>query len=92
MGLTANLVTGVWVGGEDRSIHFRNWVLGQGAKTAMPIWIDFMEKVYADPIRPLEKSKFTRPRQALPISLDCRNYLYTPSKKDSARSTLEDIF
>ena len=48
MGVTQKLVTGVWVGGDDRSIHFRNISLGQGAKMAMPAFSKFMEKVYAD--------------------------------------------
>ncbi|MFD1816754.1 penicillin-binding protein 1A [Pseudarcicella hirudinis] len=48
MGATQNLVTGVWVGGDDRSIHFRNINLGQGAKMAMPAFGLFMDKVYAD--------------------------------------------
>jgi penicillin-binding protein 1A len=48
MGVTQKLVTGVWVGGDDRSIHFRNIQLGQGAKMAMPAFTKFMEKVYED--------------------------------------------
>ena len=48
MGATQNLVAGVWVGGDDRSIHFRNIALGQGARMAMPAYGMFMDKVYAD--------------------------------------------
>lgn len=48
IGITKDLVTGVWVGGEDRSIHFRTSELGEGSKTALPIFGTFMEKVYAD--------------------------------------------
>jgi penicillin-binding protein 1A len=48
MGVTQKLVTGIWVGGDDRSIHFRNIQLGQGAKMAMPAFTKFMEKVYSD--------------------------------------------
>lgn len=48
MGVTQKLVAGVWVGGDDRSIHFRTLALGQGAKMAMPAYAKFMEKVYAD--------------------------------------------
>ncbi len=48
MGMTQKLVAGVWVGGEDRSIHFRNINLGQGARMALPIYMNFMEKVYQD--------------------------------------------
>jgi penicillin-binding protein 1A len=48
IGITKDLVAGVWVGGEDRSIHFRTSDLGEGSKTALPIFGTFMEKVYAD--------------------------------------------
>jgi penicillin-binding protein 1A len=48
MGLTPNLVGGAWVGGDDRSIHFDDMSLGQGASMALPIYGLFMQKVYAD--------------------------------------------
>ncbi|MFA5046451.1 MAG: transglycosylase domain-containing protein [Paludibacter sp.] len=49
MGYTPSLVSGVWVGGEDRSIHFDNIAQGQGATMALPIWALYMRKVLADP-------------------------------------------
>lgn len=49
MGFTPSLVSGVWVGGEDRSIHFDNIAEGQGASMALPIWALYMKKVLADP-------------------------------------------
>lgn len=49
MGFTPKLVSGVWVGGEDRSIHFDNMAEGQGASMALPIWALYMKKVLADP-------------------------------------------
>lgn len=48
MGVTPNLVSGAWVGGENRSIHFNNITLGQGANMALPIWALYMKKVYND--------------------------------------------
>ena len=48
MGFTPSLVSGCWVGGEDRDIHFDRMVYGQGASMALPIWADYMNKVYAD--------------------------------------------
>ena len=48
VGFTPSLVSGVWVGGEDRSIHFDNMTAGQGANMALPIWSIYMQKVYAD--------------------------------------------
>jgi penicillin-binding protein 1A len=49
MGLTSNLVTGTWVGGDDRSIHFRSGAYGEGSKTALPIFGRYMTKVVNDP-------------------------------------------
>ena len=48
IGFTPQLVTGCWVGGEDRDIHFDSMNMGQGATMALPIWAIFMKKVYAD--------------------------------------------
>ena len=48
MGFTPQLVSGVWVGGEDRDIHFDSMRMGQGATMALPIWAYFMKKVYRD--------------------------------------------
>ena len=48
VGFTPSLVSGVWVGGEDRSIHFDNMSAGQGANMALPIWSIYMQKVFAD--------------------------------------------
>lgn len=48
MGVTPQLVSGCWVGGEDRDIHFSSTNTGQGAAVALPIWAIFMKKVYAD--------------------------------------------
>ena len=44
IGITKDLVAGAWVGGDERSIRFREWILGQGARTARPIWENFMLK------------------------------------------------
>lgn len=48
MGFTPELVTGIWVGGEDRDIHFDSMTLGQGASVALPVWAIYMRKVLAD--------------------------------------------
>ena len=70
MGITKQLVTGIWVGGEDRSIHFRSFHLGQGSKMAMPIWSYYMDKVYADPVLGITKGPFKRPAN-LSVDLTC---------------------
>nr|WP_183413517.1 transglycosylase domain-containing protein [Microbacter margulisiae] len=49
IGFTPSLVTGVWVGGEDRAVHFDYLSEGQGASMALPIWALYMKKVFADP-------------------------------------------
>lgn len=71
MGVTKDLAAGAWSGGEDRSIHFRNWAMGQGARTAMPIWQNFMLKVYADSTLGYEGGAFDRPSKPLQTNLDC---------------------
>ncbi|MCY4418692.1 MAG: transglycosylase domain-containing protein [Cytophagales bacterium] len=82
IGIVKNLVTGVWVGGEDRSIHFRDWHLGQGARTAMPIWEEYMTRVYKDPKLDIRKGVFPQPSKPLSISLDCDEH-YTDSEDSS---------
>ncbi len=62
MGFTPDLVTGVWVGGEERYIHFNTMAYGQGAKAALPIYGLYMKKVYADPTLPYSQdTKFEFP-------------------------------
>jgi len=78
MGVTKDLVAGAWVGGDDRSIHFRNWAMGQGAKTAMPIWNNFMLKVYNDPDLGIQKGKFPMPVNGISVELDCSKYQSNP--------------
>jgi penicillin-binding protein 1A len=74
MGITKDLVSGAWVGGDERSIHYRSWDKGQGGKTARPIWANFMLKVYADASLPYKKGNFKRPASGLDITLDCDQY------------------
>jgi penicillin-binding protein 1A len=63
MGLTPELVTGVWVGADDRDIHFRSYPWGQGARMALPIWGYYMQKVWADPNLEVSKKDFEMPPQ-----------------------------
>ena len=84
MGVTRDLSAGVWTGGDDRSIHFKNWALGQGAKTAMPIWEKFMIDVYADPTLGYEKGSFDKPINEITIELDCNRYKNRTSATDSS--------
>ena len=70
MGMVPNLVTGVWVGCEDRSARFKSLTYGQGATAALPVWAYFMKKCYADPELQVSKSEFERPAN-LSIKVDC---------------------
>jgi penicillin-binding protein 1A len=90
MGVTHNLVSGAWVGGEERSIHFKHWALGQGGKTARPIWENFMLKVYADPILGIEKGYFKKPSTPLGVELDCDLYEGGAVASDSVSLELQE--
>lgn len=70
MGMVPNLVTGVWVGCEDRSARFKSLTYGQGATAALPVWGYYMKKCYADKGLQISKSEFERPAN-LSIKVDC---------------------
>ena len=75
MGITPDLTTGVWVGAEDRSVHFRSTRLGQGSHTALPIWALYMKKVYADKSLNVSQGNFPKPnRPGLDLNFDCWQY------------------
>jgi len=71
MGIVPNLVTGVWVGNEDRSVRFKNIAFGQGATTALPIWALYMKKVYADEKLEVSQEEFEIPETGVNVNLDC---------------------
>ena len=71
MGLTPNLVTGVWVGGDDRDIHFASMAMGQGATMALPVFALYMQKVYKDKqLGYNEKAVFDLPPGYNPCTMD----------------------
>jgi len=74
IGYTPDLAAGLWVGGEDRSVHFNTTDQGQGASMALPIWAKFYQKVYADPSLKVSKGEFERPKTLGEIELDCQKY------------------
>lgn len=74
MGITPDLTTGVWVGAEDRSVHFRTIGLGQGANMALPIWALYMKKVYSDPSLGISQGDFDQPLRDVMIEFDCEKY------------------
>jgi penicillin-binding protein 1A len=74
MGITPDLVCGMWIGGEDRSIHFRTGAYGQGARMALPMYGLFMQKVYKDKSIGISTGPFPRPATPLSIEIDCSRY------------------
>lgn len=84
MGMVPNLATGVWVGNEDRSAHFKSLTYGQGATMALPIWGIFMKKCYADDNLNVSQKPFERPDN-LSIKVDC----WKPAVKDTTDVELE---
>ena len=73
MGMVPDLVTGVWVGAEDRSVHFPGIRYGQGAAMALPIWGTYMKKVYADEELDVSTGPFPQPEH-LSIATNCSTY------------------
>jgi len=82
IGITPDLVSGVWTGAEDRSVHFRSTNLGEGANTALPIWALYMKKVYADATLKISKGDFIAPAGGLDVEIDCDKF-----KKQSSGAT-----
>ena len=70
MGMVPNLVTGVWVGGEDRATHFNDTAFGQGATMALPVWALYMRKCYGDETLNISKEAFNKPEE-MSITTDC---------------------
>jgi penicillin-binding protein 1A len=84
IGLTPELCAGVWVGGEDRSVHFNSMEQGQGASMALPIWGKFFRKVYDDKHLKISQADFPSPKNLDPkIEMDCRKYDDLQSDPDS---------
>ncbi|MFZ0491105.1 MAG: penicillin-binding protein, partial [Salegentibacter sp.] len=87
MGMVPNLVTGVWVGAEDRSVHFPTITYGQGATMALPIWGIYMKNLYGDPKLDVSKDDFERPED-LSIEVDCDEY---KAKKGSGAAVPDEL-
>ena len=84
MGIVPNLVTGVWVGGEDRATHFKNIAYGQGATMALPIWANYMKRCYIIDELGISKDEFEKP-EALTIETECGN------NEDEDKDNLNEI-
>ena len=85
MGVTPNLIGGVWSGWEDQSIHFETLAEGQGANMALPILAIFLKKVYSDPVLGImEADEFERPAN-FNIELDCDKVKRNNSRSENSR-------
>jgi penicillin-binding protein 1A len=82
VGVSPNLAGGAWVGGEYRSVHFRTGALGQGSRTALPIFGYFMEKVLADKNLEKYRGRFPEPKTEITKQYKCASY-YIPALVDS---------
>jgi penicillin-binding protein 1A len=87
VGLTPELVTGVWVGAEDRSVRFRSMTWGQGARMALPIYGYYMQKVYKDPKIGLATTDFERPEGYDPAKFRCSGANNGMSSGNSSSNT-----
>ena len=73
MGITKDLVTGVWVGCDERSVHFKTSQTGEGSRTALPIFGKFMEKVYRDPTTGITQGPFPKPGVEITRKYKCES-------------------
>ena len=83
MGLTKDLVTGVWVGCDERTVHFRSSETGEGSKTALPIFATFMEKVYKDPKTGITLGAFPKPGVEINREYKCPTPQYEFEEPDT---------
>ena len=88
IGMVPNLVTGVWVGAEDRAIHFEDIAYGQGATMALPIWANYMRNVYLDSTLMISQEPFEKP-EILNIELDCNKFVI--DQTGSGKTTDQEI-
>ena len=89
MGFTPDLVSGVWVGGEERYIHFNSMAEGQGASMALPIYGKYITRVYAEPTLPYDQTK----RFQFPADINlCDGGFLDPEETETAEEGLEGIF
>jgi penicillin-binding protein 1A len=92
VGMARGLCAGVWVGGEDRCIHFRTLGLGGGASTARPIWERFMLSIYEDRELPYEKGPlldYTKPIGVdIPIQLENAKAVLPAQEEDQEEESM----
>jgi len=87
MGMVPNLVTGVWVGADDRAVHFKSTTYGQGATMALPIWAQYMKSCYTNKDLNISEEPFKEPED-LSIEVDCKKW----AKENEENSNEEPDF
>lgn len=92
LGMTPELVTGVWVGALDPAVRFSTIRNGQGANTALPIYGFYMKDVYANPAIGLSQADFVQPEGMGIDSLDCREFFELQEATFSGDSSDDDLF
>lgn len=90
MGMVPNLVTGVWVGGEHRSVHFKSITYGQGASMALPIWALYMRENYNNKDLGVSQEAFPVPEN-LSINVDCTKIQEDAIKDIDTDDDLDDF-
>jgi penicillin-binding protein 1A len=90
MGMVPNLVTGVWVGGEERATHFKTTAYGQGASMALPIWGLYMKKNYANEELGISTEDFEKPED-MSIHTDCTKFNEDQRKDEDIEDDLNDL-
>ena len=95
VGCVPRLITACWVGGEERDIHFLTASMGQGAATALPVWAEYMKKVYADTsLGYLQEERFDIPLDSLLVPTDTINdiiFKETPNVTPAPEAVEEDV-
>lgn len=90
IGITPELVTGVWTGAEDRAISFSSTAQGQGANAALPIFALYMQKVYADKTLDYSMGDFELPKGGLQVTLDCSQYYQQQYQGEENSNEIEE--
>jgi len=90
VGITPNLVTGVWVGCSDRRMRFSSMRQGQGAATALPLWAIYMKRLYKDEKLNFEQPEFRRPANYTPSMYHCQTHQTADSIRSRIRGMEED--
>jgi penicillin-binding protein 1A len=91
MGITKDLVTGVWVGCDERTAHFKNGDTGEGGKTALPIFAKFMEKVYHDPNSGYTYGPFPKATVKITRKFNCPTPRYVPDTTSTDTVEIDSV-